>query len=315
MQVAIAVLIAVFVAGGAVVSAENTLPGHALYGLKVGVSEKVRSALSFSSDAKARWAIRRAERRLEEAERVTIEASLDAATRAKLEERFRAHADRVELLIVDLEAADLAAAAEISSALQTSLETHERILVMLSTRGADAQEQPEVASLVAAVDSEGGEASVLRSRIELRMSGETSPDVRAAAEGLLRVAENKIREVRGFIAGAKARIGAEAAAQAEARLTAADAAVTDGKAKLQSGAYGAAFVAFSTAHRVAQEAKLLVEASQTLRIDVGLGGPPEEAGRPEGAGMRGEAGGGVNAGSTGTEIRGDLDLDAEIQLP
>lgn len=67
----------------------------------------------------------------------------------------------------------------------------------------------------------------------------------------------------------------EAKANWEARLAAAETILATGKLSLNAEAYGDAFVLFSRAHQIAQEAKLLVAARESLDVDVRLAGEAE----------------------------------------
>src|SRR3989344_949142 len=88
-------LVAVFIAGGGVsLASENSLPGDLLYPVKVYVNEEVRAAFSASAESKAGWEARRAERRLEEAERLAVQGKLDEPTEASVEAAFQKHAKR-----------------------------------------------------------------------------------------------------------------------------------------------------------------------------------------------------------------------------
>ncbi|MBI2013319.1 MAG: hypothetical protein HYS87_00565 [Candidatus Colwellbacteria bacterium] len=138
----ITLLIALSV-GGVSFAAENSLPGDALYPIKVGVNEQVRGALAFGATSKAKWATRLLERRLEEAEQLTIENRMNADARAQVGSNFAAHADRVEAHITELEEkGNVTAAADIASNLAVSLMAHERILDRLQ---GEAEEEAKAA--------------------------------------------------------------------------------------------------------------------------------------------------------------------------
>ncbi len=60
-------LVAIVALSGVSYAAEDALPGDSLYAIKVNVNEEARLLFAFSDEASAKWEIRRAERRLEEA--------------------------------------------------------------------------------------------------------------------------------------------------------------------------------------------------------------------------------------------------------
>jgi len=100
----IAIVIAIILAGGVSVTANNALPGDMLYGVKVNVNENVEKAFSFSSEAKARAAEKHAEERLEEAEKLSAEGKLSADVKADLVTKFNAQAETLRQHLADLSA-------------------------------------------------------------------------------------------------------------------------------------------------------------------------------------------------------------------
>ena len=137
------IIIAIFILlGGSVsASAENSLPGDFLYPVKISVNEKVISAFKLSSDAKANWEVRIAERRLEEAEHIAIgtDANVSGDMRseaiAKIRENFEKQESRIQDRIAKLEAeGNTQAAVSLSSKLEASLETHATILNRLEQK-------------------------------------------------------------------------------------------------------------------------------------------------------------------------------------
>lgn len=259
-----ALFLAVALLGGGVsFAAEGSLPGDVLYPVKLKVNEEVKAAVSLSAEAKANWEAKRAERRLEEAEKLAASGKLDAETRAKIESNFEKHAARVQERIATLETrSDVRAAADVSSKLETSLRAHGKIL----RKFADAE------SSAAKVTAQADKASKSRALIEAKISDvdeneeedEDREGIEEAAMDKLRAAEGKINEVREFLR----EHGDNSSAEAEARLKIAENIIIEGKAKLGEAKYGEAFLLFQKAHRVAQEAKLLLKAESDLKIDI-----------------------------------------------
>lgn len=290
-------MIVVILMGGFSLGADSAMPGGILYPVKVNINEEIRSQLAFSQRAKVAWDIRRVERRMEEAEQMAVRGTGDASSRAVVEANFQAYADRVSDRIHDMEArGDARAAAEAASNFEASLKAHQAILARLSGESATAGLTPLLIRVRAVVNTAA----------ENRVSAEThvsaGADVQAAAEGKMTAAENKIAEVESFIARSKAKLGAEAAVQAEARLTEARAVAAEGKAKIQAGAWGEAFVLFQKAARIAQEAQMLVDVRANSQINVNITGV-EESPVPAGTGVEG-----------GAENRGNLELQLQPGL-
>jgi hypothetical protein len=93
----IASLVLVAMLGGGVsLAAENSLPGSSLYPIKVSINEEIRAALATSVEAKAEWETRRAERRLEEGDKLFEKGDLDEARDKKIKEAFNKHAEAAE---------------------------------------------------------------------------------------------------------------------------------------------------------------------------------------------------------------------------
>ncbi len=133
MPIFAGITILALIGGSTSFAAEGTLPGDFLYPVKVGFNEEVRAIAAFTPEAKADWDVRRAERRLEEAEKLTARGAVSENTNAKIAARFDESAERAEAGIAELEAGgDVRKAADIASRLETSIRTHKKILARLS---------------------------------------------------------------------------------------------------------------------------------------------------------------------------------------
>ena len=238
-------------------AAEYSLPGDFLYPVKIGVNEEARSVLSFTDEAKAEWELKRSDRRLEEAEKLASSGDFSGEARLKVEKNFERHAEKVNLRISKFESqGKTEAAANLSSNFEVSLKAHEQILSKL--------DGDEVDKFLPKLRQRQNIAAGQRRDAESKISGEKKADTKTAAEGKLRAAENKLAEVSAM------QFSADNADGANARLNTAESILTDGKIKMEEGEYGKAFILFQSALRVAQEAKLLIEAESTLKIDLGM---------------------------------------------
>lgn len=122
-----AVMIVVLTSGTAF-AAENALPGDVLYNIKVSVNEPVLGAFAVSTEAKASWAIERAERRIEEAASLALSGTLDAKTGEELTARLEEHVTEAENEQAELEKSDMLAAARVGTNLRVALLAHADIL-------------------------------------------------------------------------------------------------------------------------------------------------------------------------------------------
>src|SRR3989344_3980955 len=93
-------LIILATGGGLVSAAEGSLPGDLLYPVKVSVTEPVRDAFAKAPEAKAEWQVRKAARRMQEAETLASAGKLDQAAEAQLGDLLD---DHTAVLAVSLE--------------------------------------------------------------------------------------------------------------------------------------------------------------------------------------------------------------------
>ena len=173
---AILLILVVLAGGGVAVGAERALPGDILYPVKVGLSEEVRGWLSVSEESKANWEVERAQRRLEEAETLASEGSLDVEAREKVEANFEIHAEKVKQRIQKFENKEnFKAAVNVSSKFETSLKAHNKILSRISTES-EANVKKEVKPIQAKVRSEAVNAIRTRKKMELRASSQKNSE-------------------------------------------------------------------------------------------------------------------------------------------
>ncbi len=261
----IAIILALLLGGTSYV-AEKSQPGDFFYPVKTEVNEKIVDLIAIRAKTDAEWQARLAEKRLEEAEKLAAEGKFNAEIKAKIEAKFDEHADRVEKRIEDFKAkSELANQADISSKFEVSLKAHEAILQKLSAEDVDLGDT--LSSLRAKVTVQAGKAEENRADSDDKISSEMGPDVQSAAEGKMKAAQNKIDEVKKFIELMKEKIGADAVVRAQATIGDADKLMNDGKMRMDANEYGSAFRIFQNAEQFAQEAKLLIQASEKLKID------------------------------------------------
>ena len=127
----IAILIAMLMGGGVSFAAADTVPGDALYPVKIHVNENVESAVTIGDVAKATFQAELAVRRLKEAEQLESEHKLDAETKAELKSNFDEHTQDVEARLKLVEKDNQHDADDISSKFETSLHGHVNALGLL----------------------------------------------------------------------------------------------------------------------------------------------------------------------------------------
>ncbi|MBI2013320.1 MAG: hypothetical protein HYS87_00570 [Candidatus Colwellbacteria bacterium] len=277
----IALLIALSLSGGVSFAAENSLPGDALYPIKVGVNEQVRGALAFGAKAKAKLDTQLAARRLEEAEQLSAKTRMDADVRERIEANFKAHAERVEARIAEFEEKDdFTSAADIASRFEASLRAHEQILERLQA-SVDESIKFHVNTLKGSVEARGKTAAEKRTKLEsdvVKKGADEDVKVKAKIEvearGGINAAKNVIASVKSQLERKQDSLDVEAIADAEARVSTAESLVVQAEAKLEAEAKAEAFNLANQAIRVANEARALINASIKIDTRVRFLGPP-----------------------------------------
>jgi hypothetical protein len=128
----IGTIIALLLSGSVSLAAETALPGDLLYPVKIHVNEEVRAAVSVSAEAEAAWEARRAERRLEEAERLQARARLDAEAKAQIATQFEEHSKSFAEKDATVTAeGKTEVSAELKTDFETKLRSHESALIQI----------------------------------------------------------------------------------------------------------------------------------------------------------------------------------------
>ncbi|MEX0917444.1 MAG: DUF5667 domain-containing protein [Candidatus Paceibacterota bacterium] len=303
----IALIVALVFAGGGGVSlaAENAVPGDVLYPVKVSVNEEVRRALSFSTEAKAKWDARRAGRRLGEAEKLASENRLDADVKAQIEENFERFAARAEEKIKVLEVENPEAAARVSARFESALEAHKAILSRLETSSGDASAVAEIRAKVniraenagrARIDAVGGVIVDTKANAEARAN---------AAERMKVKAETEFRSAQNTFDRVKADLSANAQTRIESQLETAAGHMEEGNAALEAGIYGEAFIEYQNAFQISIMVERLMKAGLHVNLDILINSAADAASRRNTEGTRGsdnEESNGSEEGGRGSSI-------------
>ncbi|MBI4085452.1 MAG: hypothetical protein HY432_03045 [Candidatus Liptonbacteria bacterium] len=283
MPIIAIIAIAAVLGGGTSFAAENSLPGDALYPIKVNLNENVVAALQFSSENRAAWETALAGRRLEEAAQLAAEGRMNAEIRAQIENSFDTHAGNARKKIADIESSgNITAAAGVTSDFESILNAHSAVFARLVARSTSSADIENENSIKAKIKAELDSVSKKRAELEVKISSltedgdESKADVKTAAEGKLNAALNVIHSVKSFLDLKESQVGTSSTIEARARLTAAENLVADGNAKVEAGNYAEAFNEGNQAIRMAQEAKLLITANANLNLDIRIDARGEE---------------------------------------
>ena len=177
----VAALLVVVLGGGTAYAAQGSLPGDALYTIKVSVSEPVMGALAFSTEDKIKFHTEAAQTRLEEAEVLASQDRLDASAAAMIESNLDKHLAKRTELAAALDAEDLETSVEVSARLDSSIAAHGDVLAALgdgSSNSTTRENSNALASKVrSARSSRGGEGTVTLAMA--KSAAPIAPDVEA----------------------------------------------------------------------------------------------------------------------------------------
>lgn len=266
---AMVVMVLLFVLGtGTSLASAGSVPGDALYPVKIA-NEKLRAAVTISEQAKIRFEVQRAERRIEEAERLASEGRLDAATQVKLEADFNTHVTRVHNELATLEKTNDAAADDVRTNIEASLRVHERTLTKLASQDEKKRRKVNKANDQAAetlrtkIANEVMVVSQQRVKAAERVKAQDEKQVAIATERRQRAAERAIAATQQVIERLQKR--GVASLEAEARLGMAQQKLVLGIAATEQTTK---FDLFGEAQQIAQEAKQLAIVNSRLRLDL-----------------------------------------------
>lgn len=284
MPAVIIALVLLLGAGGTVAASQNDLPGDALYGVKLA-AERVRASVTLGAEAKLKNATRRADRRLDEAEKlVERETTLDARAEASVAAafaRFVGHVAEVRARLAKLHEDKPEVAARAGAGLLVALERHKEALARLEMK----LEDVAAARLRAEKAVEEAEESVEATRAP------SETGARARAEGKINAANQKVREVERYLA--ELREAGRDEASAKAQLALAMQQLQNARASFAAGNYLQAFLQAQSAIQAAIDAQITVAAAAEeaeTRGSEGATGTRSES--ESGAGVRAN----VNAG-------------------
>lgn len=258
--VSLVIALVVVAGGGTSVAAQSSIPGDVLYKYKLVVNENVVSWFTFSDEAQARLDFELANRRLEEAEELAVRGSLDAQTSADLESRFADHvADGYDDLARLRGDEKFEESAEVSSDFESELRAHQNLLINIV--GSDAEVSAE--GILERVRLEIDAAANLKQSSNVEV--QKGPDVKQAAEGKLKAAENKLESTVKFVEKKAVNIKSQTRANVDAKVDAAVELVEEGKLMIEAQNYADAFVRLQEAHETAQEVKAFLQGE--LRVE------------------------------------------------
>src|SRR3989339_1639980 len=179
-----ALIIALIVAlsGRTSVAAVNSLPGDALYGVKVSVNEPIAGLFTVSQEAKTVRQGKLAERRLQEVEDLVANGVFDEEKRSEIEARLNDHINKFSLN-ASLLASDknkAISSSELTARLEAVLIAHQDVLGKITIKVDTATStREELAAIISLLKKSEGDIKGHREKIDLRLGEGFSKDDKA----------------------------------------------------------------------------------------------------------------------------------------
>ena len=255
----IPLLILLALTGGTSFAANNSLPGEALYPVKIHLNENVESLLAVTAKADAQVDADHAILRLKEAEQLASEGKLTPALNTEIKNNF---ANEVKSLATNLsdvkKNGDLKNLSEISDSFEKELSGRYHSLDNLVKNSTSTKS--ELLDLTKTVKGEHDNVQKdLNETDRLTVGSSTSPEAKTVAEGAKKSAENKIDEVQKFItANTDASTTPAVTTKVATMMSEVNKEMADGNAKLATAEYADAFAIFKQSARDVQEVKQVV---------------------------------------------------------
>lgn len=260
------IAIIIVTGGGVAYAAEGALPGDLLYPIKIHINENVRTVIVVSPEAKIEWEVSRTERRLQEAEQLATQGRLDADTSSKISINLKSQSKKISKKIKALEASgNIDVVARSSSNLETALQAHKKIIIKMSD---ESRAGVNTKDIVRDLEEEEEEASRVRNNAEIEIKTKIHSKFSQSAENRKKSAQKKLDETKNYIEKWEKRLGSEATVEARTQIQKAQEIIIRGEAELNAQKSGEAFNSFQEAHRMAQQARLLLEAKKNFNVNI-----------------------------------------------
>lgn len=246
---------------GTAFAAQGSLPGDALYTIKVNVTEPALGALAMSDSAKAQWNAKVAQTRLEEAESLAASGKLDAGTSAQISQSFDEHSIQAQALAQKIDLDDPDTGDDLAAEFDSSLAAHDAIL---SRIGEESTSSKQFADEVVSHVRQHGTHVALASALSIEdNSGSGQSDASGEAQSF------STMSVRTFAAIAPGA-STSSASSSEATSTPLPATTTTPKVKISSKLKKSAASALSDARDAFGSAKRYLDASTTVAVQARL---------------------------------------------
>ncbi len=263
MIAAILVALTGAVSGTAVIS-ENAVPGDTLYPVKTGLNEQVRDLLAIGDEAQAEWEASKAERRLEEAEELSLRGDKDSL--AKVEENFEKHLKKAKEIRVKLEEKEkFNEAVDLQSRLESSLAAHERIFDKIRFNADTEEKQIEITDIIKKLQAKI--KTMRQEGVGLEEKEYRAGDVLEASEGKLKAVENKLEEIEKLVEKRSEELSEDILKTATDKIAVIKRNIVVGKQKVEDKDYQAGFQLYQQAIRELQEVNKIIATMDKLEVE------------------------------------------------
>jgi len=259
-------LAVLFLGAGTSYAAESSLPGDALYTVKININEKIAEALAPDPSARAAVLAVHTLRRLQEAETLAAQGRLTASTSAEIQSALQTIAADFDESVkaVARSPVGVAHAADLQSDLAVTLDSHARALSVI--QATIPQTSTPLTLILAEVVAHAERAKEAQAQADTAVAASTSPAEADAVAGEERKnAEDALSQVRSLTARTKTSLGAASAEAIAHRADDAENALRAGEEHLHQGDPGGATDAFRTAIRTAAQARADVDTAVHLK--------------------------------------------------
>lgn len=270
----LAVVVLVSTGVGTSYAAQGSLPGDALYAVKININEKIAGALTVGTAERVRFDATLAARRLEEAEVLAAQSKLSPELSTEIQSRINTLAAAFNENVTALTASEegATAAIELQSDLEATLSAHAHVIVSL--QDTVPQAESALTPILATVNEKVASARKARIKSENILASRKSEPMKAAA-----VAHgHSAREAAGDVQALAATLQSDHATTSETlakRAFKVQQAVAQGDEHLNRGDYGKALGVFQAAIRAAAEAE--TETDVTIELQKILPSLPLDA--------------------------------------
>jgi len=254
--------------GGTALAANSALPGDLLYPVKVGMNEKIRGVLAFTSEAEAGYQGDLAVRRIEEIEQLIAEGKLEVTLKEKIEESFEKHSEKTLNLIEELEAkGNFEAAAAVGARFEASLKAHDELIARISDNSEFIRARLE--STLERLNSRLDFAAKARVDAETRLeSGESeSRDrVEATIEAKVQQSERAIDSAKDDFDQYESKLSDRIKTEVRSRIKSAEESHAQGLIDLGNKDFVAAFIDFQSSLSLTHQAKVMIKSWMSFEV-------------------------------------------------